>query len=110
MGGDGFSSKRLLSFAGARSHIGCTRLPPAPRRSCGSALPARSAPRLPPKRRSGSLSPAPAAARLPAVSQGLPAGPCGARRRGAGARAGRAGPGRAGPAGKGPHPHPHFPR
>ncbi|XP_029886722.1 translation initiation factor IF-2-like [Aquila chrysaetos chrysaetos] len=66
------------------------------------ARPLRASPRLPPTRRSGSLSPAPAAARLPAVSQGLPAGPCGARRRGAGARAGRAGPGRAG--GEGPAP------
>lgn len=92
VGGDGFSSKRLLSFPSARSHIGCTRLPPAPRRSCRSALPAR--PLLASRRRAAAAASAssPAAARLPAVSQGLPWPPCGAE-------AGRRPPGGAGRAG-----------
>lgn len=97
VGGNGFSSKRLLSFPGARSHIGCTRLPPAPRRSCRSALPAR--PLLASRRRAAPAASAssPAAARLPAVSQGLPR-PRAARRRGAGTRAERAEPGGTRPA------------
>lgn len=87
MGGDGLSSRRLLSFAAARSHIGRTRRLPAPRRCRGGAWPGPPAPHLPPPAaKHDGLCPGCA----PPVAQWLPPAAGGAaRRRGAGGAAPR---------------------